>query len=1002
MDFFVLAGIDAQGHTMTNDRRQHLEKIIKRYQEQSHALEMAIVTAFPEDKVRIKQKLEDLQQELRPYQDEYDEIIKDSQQQSRPDQEQYTTLKSSIESPKSLPKSILPPTGAMAPDSPYYVERPSDRIALEVIKAKGVTLSITGLEQVGKTSLLVRVLNAARSEGKEVVFLNFDHLSLEDMQDGRSFYRWFCSQITYYLRIEDKFEEYLQKHKILGNIPFCTHYIKNHILSNNKTLVIALDSLEKLIKAEFRSEFFGMLRSWHNARAFEPEMKMLDLVLVTSENPSKLIEDLYQSPFNVGQSIQLKNFTDSEAIILNNRYDSPVNDSDVQKLPKKPYELQQALYQIKYEQKTVDDLSKEPEPHEEPEPHPRIYKTAGLVEMDQYVSRKADQQLLNLCQKGDYAYVLTSRQVGKSSLVFHTAEKLKKLEIPVIPVIIDLQGMGATPTQEQWYLGFLLKVVERLNLEIDLLPWWDQNCQLGMTDRFTRFFAEILKSVTKRIVVFVDEIDTTLRLDYTDDFFIAIRSFYTERPNNPNFKRLSFVLVGVATPAELIQDEKRTPFNIATEVELTDFTPDEAKPLASGLELGEQKNNELFDMILSWTGGHPYLTQKLCFLVKKKLKEYPNKDSSVVEIVVKEEFLTDKKSNRDVHFQGIENMLTKRYPDNALGMLYVYGKIWKGNQISDDTGSEVKRYLKLSGVVKAEGKYLVVRNKIYRDFFDQEWINLSQLLVDRPYAEAVASWSQSGNIDQSKLLLFEECDKGYQWYRDQRERTQLTRIDHDFFDASRQFNEQTQIYLDGFLNESKKNIVAEIMKWTNGNPKLNTIIFKQVKTKQIGISSDTKKVNLLIKDLITKNCENGDKGIFKLIFVNVSQGLKSVEVDTFQLLLTYRGILDGDSHDCMIENDNSYKQGLQAIDLVIKSGDRLKVANKIYAEIFNQTWVDQQLRSSSLRPYAKQFVQWLISEGRDHRHLLRGTMLVKAEMQFANDGIHRKERQFLWDSKCLQ
>jgi hypothetical protein len=70
----------------------------------------------------------------------------------------------------------------------------------------------------------------------------------------------------------------------------------------------------------------------------------------------------------------------------------------------------------------------------------------------------------------------------------------------------------------------------------------------------------------------VDEIDTTLSLDFTDDFYAAVRFLYVARSTDAELKRLSFVLIGVATPSDLIRDPKRTPFNIGQRVELTDFT----------------------------------------------------------------------------------------------------------------------------------------------------------------------------------------------------------------------------------------------------------------------------------------------------------------------------------------------------------------------------------------------------------------------------------------------
>src|SRR5207248_4877531 len=103
---------------------------------------------------------------------------------------------------------------------------------------------------------------------------------------------------------------------------------------------------------------------------------------------------------------------------------------------------------------------------------------------------------------------------------------------------------------------------------------------------FVHFFKDVvLREVDAPIVIFVDEIDTTLSLAFTDDFFAAIRSCYDARARSAAFGRLSFVLIGVATPGDLIHDPRRTPFNIGQRVEMTDFSLAEAAPLAEGLGL---------------------------------------------------------------------------------------------------------------------------------------------------------------------------------------------------------------------------------------------------------------------------------------------------------------------------------------------------------------------------------------------------------------------------------
>ena len=121
-------------------------------------------------------------------------------------------------------------------------------------------------------------------------------------------------------------------------------------------------------------------------------------------------------------------------------------------------------------------------------------------------------------------------------------------------------------------------------------------------------------------MIFVDEIDTTLRLDFTDDFFAAIRFLYQHRAADPVLERLSFVLIGVATPGDLIKDTARTPFNIGYGIELTDFTFDEAtlagRPPAA---VPDHTGRDLIGWILRWTGGHPYLTLR----VVRSLAEAP-------------------------------------------------------------------------------------------------------------------------------------------------------------------------------------------------------------------------------------------------------------------------------------------------------------------------------------------------------------------------------------------
>ena len=217
-----------------------------------------------------------------------------------------------------------------------------------------------------------------------------------------------------------------------------------------------------------------------------------------------------------------------------------------------------------------------------------------------YVDRPADDELFQLAQKGEFCYVLTSRQMGKSSLMIRTARRLQ--EEGVRSVIIDLTNLGTEVSIEQWLLGFLNLVKRRLKLSIDLETWWQEQAGVGYVQRFINFLHDVLLAEVKgQVVIFIDEIDTTLKLDFSDDFFAAIRFVYNARATDPAYERLTFVLLGVAIPADLIKDRSRTPFNIGQRIDISDFSRKDAQVLRQGLKaIYPDQTESIFNRIFYW------------------------------------------------------------------------------------------------------------------------------------------------------------------------------------------------------------------------------------------------------------------------------------------------------------------------------------------------------------------------------------------------------------------
>ena len=330
-----------------------------------------------------------------------------------------------------------------------------------------------------------------------------------------------------------------------------------------------------------------------------------------------------------------------------------------------------------------------------------------------YLERAADRELLHHCLNGDFAYILTSRQLGKSSLMYRAAERLRVARAR--PVIIDLTELGAQTTADQWYKGFLLLVQEHLDLPTGAAAWWDAHAEHAYSHRLIRYLREVaLVERSERIVLFVDEIDTTLRLDFTDDFFAAIRFLYQNRATDPELQRISFVLIGVATPNDLIKDASRTPFNIGRRIELTDFTRTEASAGAGHLAAAAP---ELIDWILRWTGGHPYLTMR----VLRSLAESapPAWTADAVDGRIRELFMGTA-GESDTNLQFVRDMLTRK-PFNREAVLATYQSIRSGARVPDKEQDQIASWLKLSGIVRRQDGLLRVRNAIYEQVFDQAW-----------------------------------------------------------------------------------------------------------------------------------------------------------------------------------------------------------------------------------------------------------------------------------------
>jgi Tol biopolymer transport system component len=351
-------------------------------------------------------------------------------------------------------------------------------------------------------------------------------------------------------------------------------------------------------------------------------------------------------------------------------------------------------------------------------------------EAPSYIVRPADEELYRLAFSGEYCNVLAARQMGKSSLMVRTANRLRGAGVRA--AILDISTLGAgISTPEAWFFGFLDELGNQLGLDEDIDAWWETHRNQNPVQRFSSFLRDVvLQEIPQPIVVFVDEIDSALGMNFTDDFFAAIRAAYNARASQPEYQRLTFILQGVARPADLIRDRNRTPYNIGTHIHLSDFTLPELLPYQDVFEaVYPGQGQAIIGWVLDWTNGQPYLTQKLCSALIRT-SDNPCSAERVAQTV--DRLFFTEEARKESNLRAIRDRIESS--PHKTKLLQIYGQILSGKPVVDEMRSSAKVELKLTGLVRssAEGGdqhgRLEVHNRIYRTVFNQDWVqkNLPQ------------------------------------------------------------------------------------------------------------------------------------------------------------------------------------------------------------------------------------------------------------------------------------
>lgn len=585
-----------------------------------------------------------------------------------------------------------------------------------------------------------------------------------------------------------------------------------------------------------------------------------------------------------------------------------------------------------------------------------------------YVERVADQRLYSLLKSGNFCFILNSRQMGKSSLVIHVREKLKSEGFSF--AIIDLSAVGAEiKSTDQWYTTILYELQENLDLEdIDLFKWWQQEAYLTPSARLGKFIEIFLLSryPQKKFIIVIDEIDYVLKLKLklqnnvidgpsTDDFFAFIRSCYNQRTSKIEYERLSFVLIGVATPYDLISNPDCTPFNIGQEIKLHGFRSSEVKPLEPGLIPVADRPEIVLQEILYWTGGQPFLTQKLCNLIHRTSKRIESNTEAVeIEALVRTEVIqTWSQKDQPAHLGVIRDRIIKsrRSPSS---LLMLYRQILSQGEIQENRESLEQLELKLTGLVVEHEGTLRVYNLIYQSIFNQQWIK-QELSKLRPYSEAIGHWVESNYSDGSRLLRGKALQDALRWATDQLVSSEeLSEDDRRFLETSQVFEQIATIESESSdilrqelpqlqqITASPTSVIREILAWVGSQPTLIQLLCQQLSAAYVDhpmvSGAEAEEIAAFLQTHWIENWQQQSAADYlKKIQIQLRENDRCV-----LLLEHYLQILDQEN---IQDVEESVLSSLQTLGLIEKS----KVFSRLIANVFDKVWIEKEIQQAKQR-----------------------------------------------------
>ena len=335
-----------------------------------------------------------------------------------------------------------------------------------------------------------------------------------------------------------------------------------------------------------------------------------------------------------------------------------------------------------------------------------IFQTGGALEADSpnYVEREADREASLAVRQGKYLYTIAPRQMGKTSLLNRLAKQMTFWGWRCGFVDLGtLKGLG----QAMWFEQLAESLARQLKCPAP--------SQLRNAHDFREFLLEQAGLAQEqnpvRLALFFDEIEGLIDQTFSDAFLMMLRELYNRRESYPG--QLTVAFGGATNTEALVKDPIISPFNVAQEITLDDFTAQETQKLTSHLaDLNVPVDKEISSHIYHWTSGQPHLTQRICEVLEVWIKNRQISAITAAEVdrVVRERILNPRRRDSNVK-HVLKEIRTLQEPAASLWQRLLAQSL-SGEPISSYEAGFYALYL-TGGVSDMPDGRVIIRNRIY-------------------------------------------------------------------------------------------------------------------------------------------------------------------------------------------------------------------------------------------------------------------------------------------------